>query len=168
MQPGMEKIEGKRVSLRLVTVSDAAYIHALRNDPRYNTHLSTVTGDVQDQRAWIESYKKREAAGSEYYYIIERCSDQLPCGVVRLYDILEGRFTWGSWILDENKPSKAALESTYLVYLLAFDMLGLARAEFDVRRDNENTLAFHRRFGATETLSNDEDRSGAAALEGGG
>jgi RimJ/RimL family protein N-acetyltransferase len=76
---------------------------------------------------------------------------------VRLYDIEGDRFTWGSWILDANKPPKAALESAVLIYDIGFRAFGKARAVFDVRRDNARTLAFHRRFGATETGTDDQN-----------
>lgn len=144
------RVDGIRLSLRLILLDDAAYIHSLRTDSTYNGHLSTVMGTVEDQRGWIEEYKTREAAGTEYYFVIER-KDGMRCGVVRLYDITKDRFTWGSWILDENKPSKAALESAVLIYRYGFEVLGLDKSVFDVRRDNERTLAFHHRFGAIET-----------------
>ena len=80
------EMTGSRLRLRPVMPEDAAFIHGLRTDPAYNTHLSPVTGTVDDQRAWIEAYKVREAAGEEIYYVIER-RDGVPCGVVRLYDI---------------------------------------------------------------------------------
>jgi hypothetical protein len=127
-------------------------------DQAYNSHLSAVTGTVLDQRRWIEAYKKREAAEAEYYFVIER-TDGVRCGVVRLYDIKSDGFTWGSWILDANKPPKAALERAVLIYETAFDLLELESARFDVRRDNENTLAFHRRFGAIETHRTEQDIS---------
>ena len=151
------RIEGISLSLRLVQPQDAAYIHALRMNSAYNTHLSTVSDSVQDQADWITSYKTREAAGSEYYYVIERRKDARPCGVVRLYDITSDQFTWGSWILDHNKPPKAALESAVLIYKLGFQVLGKTASVFDVRRDNLNTLAFHRRFGALETGQSAQD-----------
>lgn len=144
------RLDGIRVSLRLVLLDDASYIHGLRTDPTYNSHLSAVTGTVEDQRSWIEDYKAREATGAEYYFVIER-KDGQRCGVVRLYDIMENQFTWGSWILDKNKPSKAALESAVLLYRTGFDILGFRKADFEVRHDNERTIAFHQRFGAKET-----------------
>lgn len=147
---GLERIDGPNLVLRLITPDDAEYVHGLRTDPAYNRHLSEVRGTVEDQRRWIESYKAREAEGREYYYVIER-NDGRRCGVVRLYDIDAESFTWGSWILDHNKPPKAALESACLIYSIAFDILGLERATFDVRRDNERTLAFHERLGAQKT-----------------
>ena len=139
------RVEGPNLILRLIEPEDAAYVHSLRSNPAYNTHLSTVTGTVDDQRAWIEDYKSREAQVQELYYVIER-KDGTRCGLVRLYDIDADSFTWGSWILDENKPRKAALESAILIYEVGFDGLGCDHAVFDVRNDNSYTLAFHRRL----------------------
>ncbi len=145
------QIIGHAATLRLVTEDDAEYIWGLRMDPRYNTHLSQVSGTAEDQRAWITRYKAREAAGSEYYFVICRRDDGRRCGTVRIYDIRDGQFTWGSWILDDAKPPKAALDSALLVYRFAFDVLGLERAVYDVRADNAHTLAFHDRFGGQRT-----------------
>ncbi len=152
----LSRVAGPGLVLRLIEPEDAEYVHGLRVNPAYNQHLSQVRGTADDQRRWILDYKVREAAGEELYYIVER-GDGERCGTVRLYDIDGERFTWGSWILDHNKPRKAALESAYLVYEIAFDRLGLSRAVFEVRRDNENTLGFHLRFGATETHSDPQN-----------
>ena len=148
------RVEGPNLILRLIEPEDAAYVHSLRSNPAYNTHLSTVTGTVEDQRTWIEDYKSCEAQGQEFYYVIER-KDGTRCGLVRLYEIEAKSFTWGSWILDENKPRKAALESAILIYEVGFDGLGCDHAVFDVRNDNSHTLAFHRRLGARE-IATDE------------
>ena len=148
------RVEGPSLTLRLIQPEDAADVHSLRNNPAYNTHLSTVTGTVDDQRTWIKDYKSREAHGQEFYYVIER-KDGTRCGLVRLYDIEAESFTWGSWILDEKKPRKAALESAVLIYTIGFDGLACDRAVFDVRNDNIHTLAFHRRFGAHEVASDE-------------
>ena len=148
------RIEGVRLALRLAQPSDAAYIYGLRIDPTYNRYLSEVTGTVQDQEDWLRRYKEREAKGSEYYFVIERLADAQPCGLVRLYDFEADHFTWGSWILDQNKPAKAALESALLIYVQGFERLDLQKSVFDVRKNNERTLAFHNRFGAIETGRN--------------
>jgi RimJ/RimL family protein N-acetyltransferase len=154
--PALSKINGVQLSLRLVQPEDAQYIHGLRTDPTYNGHLSTVTGTVEDQRRWIEAYRTREAAGSEYYFVIER-KDGVRCGVVRLYDITGDQFTWGSWILDQNKPRKAALESAVLSFGVGFDTLGLDMANVDVRVENTHAEAFYRRLGMTETHRTEQD-----------
>lgn len=146
MRKDLERIEGYRLRLRLVTPEDAAYIHGLRTNPAFNRHLSSVTGTVADQRTWIDSYRAREAAGQELYYVIEK-TDGTRCGVVRLYDITADSFTWGSWILDHNKPSKAALESALLSFSVGFERLGLSKAFLNVRSGNANAVAFYQRFG---------------------
>lgn len=143
-------MEGPNLRLRLITPEDARYVYALRKNPTYNAHLSEISGTVADQVAWIKAYKIREAAGLEYYFVIER-NDRIPCGLVRLYNFTADRFTWGSWILDHNKPPKAALESALLIYQVAFEGLGVADAVFEVRKENMHTQAFHRRFGAQQT-----------------
>lgn len=152
----MARVEGPNLVLRLIQPEDAVYVYGLRSNPAYNTHLSTVTGTVDDQRNWIEDYKSREAQGQELYYVIER-KDGVRCGLVRLYDIEAESFTWGSWILDENKTRKAALESAVLSFGVGFDALGLHSAIVDVRIANEHAAAFYRRLGMVETHRTDRD-----------
>ena len=53
--------------------------------------------------------------------MIER-KDGTRCGLVRLYDFDVESFTWGSWILDESKPRKAALESAVLSLAIGFEL----------------------------------------------
>ena len=143
------RVSGPNLSLRLITPDDAEYIHNLRTNPQYNRFLSQVVGDVKDQRQWIEACKHREAAGLEFYYIIERM-DGARCGTVRLYEIEEDSFTWGSWILDSSKSKKAALESAVLSFGVAFELLSLQLARVDVATQNEHAEKFYRRFGMTE------------------
>ena len=137
-------------------LEDEAYIHSLRTDQSYNEHLSTVTGSAEDQRNWIVNYKEREASGSEYYFIVER-KDGVRCGVVRLYDINGDQFNWGSWILDHNKPRKAALESALLSFGFGFEAIGLTAANVEVRVNNTRAVAFYRRFNMTETHRTEQD-----------
>ena len=55
------RVERPNLILRLIEPEDAAYVHSLQSHPAYSTHLSTVTGTVNDQRTWIKGYKSREA-----------------------------------------------------------------------------------------------------------
>lgn len=150
------RIHGERLDLRLIVPDDAGYVWSLRTDASLSAYLSPVSGTVEDQRRWIEDYSSRAASGRELYYVIQR-KDGARCGLVRLYDIGGGRFTWGSWILDVNKPAKAALESALLSFGVAFDGLGLLEGRIDVRIDNQRALAFYRRLGLTETHRTDRD-----------
>ena len=125
------RVEGPNLTLRLIQPEDAAYVHGLRTNPLYNSHLSKITGTVKDQRAWIKGYQAREAAGQEFYYVIER-KDGMRCGLVRLYDFDVESFTWGSWILDESKPQKAAIESIVLSIGVGFELLQQDLTKVDV------------------------------------
>jgi RimJ/RimL family protein N-acetyltransferase len=150
------RVEGPNLTLRLIEPEDADYVQNLRTDPTYNRYLSEVRGTVEDQRRWIEGYKARETEGREFYYIIER-KDGTRCGLVRLYDIGAESFTWGSWILDANKPSKAALETALLSFGVGFDRLNLSEGFVDVRIDNAKALAFYFRLGMKELRRDQQD-----------
>lgn len=156
MDSALMRVEGPNLALRLIQPEDANYVHGLRMNPAYNQHLSKVQGTVEDQRRWINSYKAREAEGLEFYYIIER-KDGVPCGVVRLYDLDTESFTWGSWILDSSKPSKAALESAVLSFRIGFGALDRTMANVDVRVENHHAQVFYRRLGMTETHQTETD-----------
>lgn len=140
-------IHSKSISMRFVNVSDAEFILKLRMDQRYNRFLSPVSPCIQTQREWIEEYKEDERAGRQFYFIIER-NDCTPCGTVRIYDLSEEFFSWGSWILNEDKTRLAALESAFLVYEFGFDRLGYSKSRFDVRKENERVISFHEKMGA--------------------
>tara|TARA_B110000238_G_scaffold119616_1_gene129614 strand:+ start:197 stop:757 length:561 start_codon:yes stop_codon:yes gene_type:complete len=150
------RVEGPNLILRLIKPDDAAYVHGLRTNPFYNSHLSKITGTVQDQRAWIEGYQAREAARQEFYYVIER-KDGTRCGLVRLYDFDVESFSWGSWILDESKPRKAALESALLSFGVGFELFQRDLAKVNVRVTNTDATAFYRRLGMTETHQTAQD-----------
>ncbi|MDF3134531.1 GNAT family N-acetyltransferase [Pseudomonas extremaustralis] len=143
-------LKSKTVQLRLVEESDAEFIVGLRVDEKYNKHLSAVTDDVKAQVKWIRRYKDDEASKQQFYFIIERL-DGLRCGTVRVYDFVGDSFSWGSWILNEQKTRYAAIESAFLVYRFAFEELGFKRCHFEVRKGNERVISFHEKMGAVKT-----------------
>lgn len=150
-----DRITGTAITLRLIGPDDAGFLFGLRRDPDLSRHLSPVAGTVEDQRRWIESYRERERAGTEAYYIVETLSGT-RCGTIRLYGVGEHEFTWGSFILDGNKPAKAALEVTVRSLDLGFGHFGCDVAMIDVKHDNRRALEFYRRFGM-ETYDEDDD-----------
>ncbi|WP_375227380.1 GNAT family N-acetyltransferase [Roseobacter sp. S98] len=156
-EPQVGQIDGVRLTLRLARPVDAEFVFGLRSDIRYNRYLSSVSGTVQDQTEWLQNYCEREAAGEEFYYIILRRDTGRPCGVVRLYEIAGDQFTWGSWVLNNDKPPKAALESAVLSYEIAFEGLGLVTSYFDARLGNSRAISFYRRFGAIEIARDERD-----------
>ena len=144
------QLKSKTVTLRLVEEHDAEFILSLRVDSRYNKFLSPVTQSVKAQQEWILQYKRDEANSLQYYFIIER-NDGTPCGTVRVYDISGESFSWGSWILNEDKTKYAALESAFMVYKFGFEELELSRSHFEVRKGNIKVISFHEKMGAVKT-----------------
>ena len=148
-------LKSKTINLRLIEPSDASFVLELRLDGRYNKFLSRVSPSVEAQRTWIENYKKDEAARTQFYFIIER-NDGVPCGTIRVYDLKEDSFCWGSWILNEDKTRFAALESAFLIYEFGFGQLGFNKSHFDVMKGNERVINFHKKMGA-KIISEDND-----------
>lgn len=137
-------VRGKSIFLREVRMDDAEFIVALRTDPVKSKHLSATSADLDKQRNFISSYMESE---SDFYYII--CDWQrTPVGTIRLYDVKDDSFCWGSWILSDRHPPSAAVESALLLYDFAFFSLHYARSHFDVRKENLRVIDFHKRFGA--------------------
>lgn len=145
----------KTVRLRLVEESDASFIVSLRIDEKYNKYLSTVGSDIEAQREWIKRYKEKERNKEEFYFVIER-NDGTRCGTVRVYDLKEESFCWGSWILNENKTRYAAVESALLVYEYGFEHLGFNKSHFEVVKGNSKVVDFHLKFGAEQTSEDSE------------
>lgn len=135
--------------MRLANEYDAEFILSLRLDSRYNLYISDVSPNVEDQRAWLRNYKNDESLGKQYYFIIEKL-DGTPCGTVRIYDLRNDSFCWGSWILNDKKTRYSAVESALLVYEFGFDKLGFDKSHFEVDKRNEKVVSFHEKFGATK------------------
>jgi len=150
------KLTSKTISIRFITENDAEFVTKLRTDSNYNTFLSPVAGGVESQRQWIKHYKEAERNGEQYYFIIER-NDGKPCGTVRIYDLKDNSFCWGSWILNEDKTHYAALESAFLVYEFGFENLKRSKSHFEVRKGNEKVISFHKKMGAVKTGETDVD-----------
>ena len=100
---------------------------ACGTNPAYNSHLSTVTGTVEDQRSVDRGLQVPGGCqGQEFYYVIERKGWHAvrPCPALRYRGGELSRGAAGS--LDESKPRKAALESAVLIYevgLMGWDVI---------------------------------------------
>lgn len=149
-------LNSKNLMMRLVEESDAEYILNLRLDNKYNSYLSQVVDDLDIQRQWIRQYKQDEKNREQFYFIIEK-KDGTPCGTVRIYDLCNDSFCWGSWILDHNKTKYSAIESAFLVYDFGFTTLGYQKSRFDVRKENKKVIDFHEKFGAEKTGESEID-----------
>ncbi|MDE9444688.1 GNAT family N-acetyltransferase [Xenorhabdus bovienii] len=150
-------IYGRSIYFELANEHDAEFILDLRMNNKFNQFLSQVSNDLQDQTHWLKKYKEREKQELESYYIIKRIDNNSNIGTVRLYDFLNNpmSFCWGSWILNEQKTPNAAIESALLVYKIAFENKNFEQSHFDVRKENEKVISFHRKLGAE--LINEDD-----------
>jgi RimJ/RimL family protein N-acetyltransferase len=137
-------VRGKTIFLREVTIGDAEFIIKLRTDPKKSKHLSITPNDIDRQKSFISNYLKSQ---TDYYFIISDWS-QRSLGTVRIYDVRDDSFCWGSWILSQDAPKNAAIESALLIYDFAFFALHYSKSHFDVRKENHKVVNFHKRFGA--------------------
>ena len=136
----------KGSTLKLVDVSDAPFILSLRTNSSVNEYVSVVDNDLDKQKEWIKKYKEREFIGSEYYFIIKNEFEFL--GTIRIYDIDNNQFSWGSWMVNSCAPIKTALESMLNIYYIAFDVLKFKVAKIEVRNKNNKVLSIHKKIGA--------------------
>lgn len=144
---------GKSIYLREVHTEDAQFILDLRTDPDKGRHLSHTVPDLRKQQDFILQY---QMGREDFYFVICDWLD-VPLGTVRIYDIHEDSFCWGSWILADHAPSTAAIESALLIYDFAFFALHYKCSHFDVRKENRKVIDFHLRFGAKIVGEKDHD-----------
>ena len=142
--------------VRFVEPEDAEFICNLRSDPTLNQHISKNATDVEAQKAWIERYKMREAAGEEFYFVIRHQLQDY--GVVRMYDFKKNSFCWGSWIILPSRPKGLVTFSAVMVYEMGFDVLNFDQSHFDVRLENKKVIDFHLRSGAKPTKQDGIDQ----------
>lgn len=126
-------------------ISDAEFILTLRTDPKKSQYLSDTPNDVDKQIKFIKNYFDNS---TDYYFIItDKANNAL--GTVRIYDIKDDSFCWGSWIIADNAPQNSAIESALLIYDFGFFALHYSKVHFDVRKANVKVVNFHKRLGAT-------------------
>lgn len=140
-------IEGRKINLRLVNLEDANFILDLRLNEKLNKYISDVDDDLKKQKEWLKQYKDREKNGEEYYFIIESKNGE-KYGTVRVYDLKEDSFCWGSWIIKNDAPNYVSIESVLLTYKFGFYKLGFKNSHFEVRKENDKVVSFHKRFEA--------------------
>lgn len=135
------------VKFRFVQETDAEFIYKLRSDKTLSKYIHDIDGDVEKQREWIRSYKKRERNGEEYYFIFYQ--HDMPIGVIRLYSFHDTTFTSGSWVMVPGTSSEAVLAVPIIVREIAFEELGMEIEDnYDACHvDNKKVIKFNERFG---------------------
>jgi len=133
-------IEGYAFRLRPITDEDAGMVVQLRSNPDLNRFLHASSNKIEDQLAWFAQYYERKG---DYYFAIERRDNGAFEGLISIYDIdtpsLSGY--WGRWIIKTD--SLAAVESVWLIFRVAFELLKLNSVYSRTVAENEKVVSFH-------------------------
>jgi hypothetical protein len=120
--PANFEMERYGLRVRFVNEDDAEFIVRLRTHPKLSRFIHRTDNDIEKQKNWIKAYKKRESAGNDYYFLIS--ISEMPCSLLRIYDIEPDSFSVGSWVSDPSAPFECAPLSMLIVHSIGFDILG--------------------------------------------
>lgn len=135
------------LNVRFVNEEDAEFIVKLRTDEKLGRYLHQTSPDISQQKEWIQSYKKREANGTDYYFMfLDHQGTRL--GVCRIYNIHERSCTGGSWAFTPGSPTELVVASSLITRDIMFEILKLEEDNFDVRKENKKVLKFHKMSGS--------------------
>lgn len=144
---------GKNIMLRAATADDAPFVYQMRTNNKKTTFLNKIEGGVEEQRRWLVNC---HADPYQIYFVIAS-KDNIPLGLVRIYDQKNDSFCWGSWLVKEDAPPSTAIESALILYRYAVDIIGFKKSHFDVRIGNDKVINFHKNFGAIEINRDSQD-----------
>ena len=142
-----EKLNGKYVNLREVTVDDADFILSLRCNENKSRFLHKTEDNLENQVAYIKNYFE---IPDEWYFIIENKKGE-RIGTYRIYDVQGDSFCIGSWLMIDGVSPAESFESDWILRMYGFDVLGFKRIHFDVRKGNKKVIAYHKMVGARIT-----------------
>lgn len=151
--PQKEKLQGKYINLREITVDDAQFVLDLRCDEKKSRFLHKTENNLQKQIDYIKRYLTLD---NEWYFIIED-KNHKPLGTVRIYDVEGEKYTGGSWLMIDGASAQQTVEGDFLMKEYSFDVLGFKKNCFDVRKENKKVVRFHKLCGAKIVDENDID-----------
>lgn len=140
-------IEGVAYRLRPVSEADTPLIVELRGNPDHNRHMHRGPYTHAEQDAWLSEYFKRDG---DYYFAMDRRSDGYTEGFISVHfiDPVEKSGEWGRWIMRPN--SVGAVESAWLIYRVAFELLGLDWVAGRTNAMNQKVVSFNDSCGITK------------------
>lgn len=133
-------LTGRNYKIRPVTDQDAAFIVELRNNPLKSKFINKGAQNISEQHTWLSNYYTREG---DYYFVVENKATKKNEGLISLYELDTKNLTaeWGRWVI--AKGSLAALESVFLIYQFAFEILNLSEIYSRTVCDNTKSVSFH-------------------------
>lgn len=134
------RIDGNGFRLRPAAIEDADFILALRTDPELGAFLHATSADRARQVRWMEEYFARD---NDYYFVVESRLTGQSEGAIGVYKIdpRDRVGEWGRWIL--RRGSWASLESAWLIYRVAFEILDLDAVYCRTVIENTKVVSFH-------------------------
>lgn len=142
-----EKLCGKYVNLREITIDDAEFILSLRLQEKKAKYLNKITNDIESQVNYIKKYL---LLSDEWYFISEDKKGN-KLGAIRIYDLKKDSFSFGSWVMKDGISLQEVFETDFLTRMYGFDVLGYNKNHFEVRKDNEKVWKYHQFLGAKRT-----------------
>lgn len=140
---------------RLVDQNDAEFIYDLRTDAVLSRFVSPISGDVIVQKRWIIDYKKREAAGEDFYIISIDPETGSKHGVNRLYNFRNNVFEVGSWLYIPRADISKSILGDINAREIAYDVLEFDICLFEVRKGNKSVIRYHQGY-SPELTGEDE------------
>lgn len=137
--------------IRFLQPEDAELISNLRS--RKNEGNESFSDSMTARLEWINEYKNRELAGNEFYFIIRH--QMKDYGAVRMHNIIDKTFFLKDWGVSPELPNGLLTYFAFSIYEIAFEILDLERACFDVDVEDEKLIDFHLRSGAHATERSD-------------
>lgn len=138
-------VERFGIRLRPITMDDAEFIFKLRRSPELSKYIGEIDSRYAVHEAWLKEYFHREG---DYYFCIELLSG-VPIGTIAIYDIDGQAGNWGRWIISPLIP--AAPASVWLIFHVAFDILGLSSMFSNTVIENASVVSFHDHCGLPRT-----------------
>lgn len=141
-----KEIQGKYVKLRSVSVDDAGFIVAIRNDKEINSFIHPTPTDIGLQIQWIRDQIQREG---DYYFIMRDVMDNTPIGLLSIYNISkEGNAEYGRWI--SRGGALQNVEAVTLLFDFAFSELDIKQIYMLTMEENHKVRHFWKSFGARD------------------
>lgn len=140
---------GENLILRLIDDSDEDFIRFLTVNGSLHRYLTAPIDEINDFNKWIEEYKERERAGTEYFFIIENFNG-IRYGTVRIYNIIVDECAFGNFFLLAQRPLNYPFESADLIFQFIFERLQLRKIHLKVLIKNLQAIQLFQLLGFKE------------------
>jgi hypothetical protein len=118
-----DPIKSNFCQLHHINISDAEMVYDLRVN-RKDSFLKKTTGNIDDQKKYLEGYFERFIKMEEIYYKILDTKTNKFSGVLRLTEINSDKaFNWQSFVVSEESSPNVAIDAMIMIYRIGFDFL---------------------------------------------